>query len=36
MINSFMYRYLKIQIEDIHDYENALEYIRNLGPFEVL
>ncbi|CAG8474557.1 8204_t:CDS:10 [Ambispora leptoticha] len=26
--------YLKIQIEDVHDYENALEYIRQLGPFE--
>ncbi|CAG8604564.1 4777_t:CDS:10, partial [Ambispora gerdemannii] len=26
--------YLKIQIEDVQDYENALEYIRKLGPFE--
>ncbi|KAG9302922.1 hypothetical protein G9A89_022339 [Geosiphon pyriformis] len=26
--------YLKIQIEDVKDYENALEYIRKLGPFE--
>ncbi|RIA82013.1 hypothetical protein C1645_881286 [Glomus cerebriforme] len=26
--------YLKIQIEDVEDYENALEYIRNLGSFE--
>ncbi|GBC08910.1 hypothetical protein RclHR1_08490004 [Rhizophagus clarus] len=26
--------YLKIQIEDTEDYENALEYIRNLGPIE--
>jgi hypothetical protein len=30
-----MYRYLKIQIEDVEDYENALEYIRNLGSLEV-
>ncbi|CAJ0917859.1 15143_t:CDS:10 [Entrophospora sp. SA101] len=26
--------YLKIQIEDVKAYENALEYIRKLGPFE--
>ncbi|CAI2179070.1 378_t:CDS:10 [Funneliformis geosporum] len=26
--------YLKIQIEDVKDYENALDYIRNLGPYE--
>ncbi|CAG8448752.1 2420_t:CDS:10 [Acaulospora colombiana] len=26
--------YLKIQIEDVEDYQNALEYIRKLGPSE--
>ncbi|CAJ0886754.1 3774_t:CDS:10 [Entrophospora sp. SA101] len=31
---SFGHIYLKIQIEDVKAYENALEYIRKLGPFE--